>query len=769
MSKPLDYRELDPGMGQAVAERTVLRRKPDGNWETWGDVADRVALGNTLLTTPFAEEDYLPLRDHIASGRLLMSGRHLQHGDALQPHRNMEVFTNCATAASSFLSFYLLLNGSGVGRSFDDDMMLVDWDHAPSLLCVLDDSHHDFDWATHHSKRDALHKFGTGSESVVWHEVDDSREGWAKALEVWETMAFEVVHAFKLLILDFSKVRRKGSPIGGMQNRPASGPAPLMSAFAKAATLKGANMPRWKQAMYVDHYFAECVLVGGARRAARMSTKFWADPGAIEFAQVKRALEYQGLSLEDVLALREQGRGGYPFLWSSNNSIMATDEFWTHVKTATTGERAEHARALYKVCVEAGYGDGTGEPGIINADKLIDKSDGLDDYDPEFAGSAKLKVSAASVPYLRSLVRAVTAKKYRMITNPCGEIVLLLLGGYCVIADVVPYHADTIAQATDAFRAATRALIRVNLMDSVYRQEVRRTNRIGVGITGIHEFAWKFFRCSFTDLLDPDFYAYDAWRPEVEGRIEMPVGVRAASFWRCLAAFSQVVREEAKAYCAKLNVEVPHTALTIKPAGTTSKLFALTEGWHLPSMLAYLRWVQFRNDDPLVDSYERAGYPVRRNLRTYEGTTIVGFPTAPELSRIMPHDKIVTAGQATMEQQFIWLTLGEKYWINGGDDTDTMGNQISYTLKFDPKKVTFEEFEYTFRQWQPHVRCCTVMPQADTSAYEYQPEEPIDAQTFVDLTRRITHLKEEIGREHIDCASGACPVDFDESEKGDQQ
>jgi hypothetical protein len=35
----------------------------------------------------------------------------------------MEVFTNCATAANTFLLFYLLLNGSGVGRAYDDDMI----------------------------------------------------------------------------------------------------------------------------------------------------------------------------------------------------------------------------------------------------------------------------------------------------------------------------------------------------------------------------------------------------------------------------------------------------------------------------------------------------------------------------------------------------------------------------------------------------------------------------------------------------------------------
>ena len=40
----------------------------------------------------------------------------------------------------------------------------------------------------------------------------------------------------------------------------------------------------------------------------------------------------------------------------------------------------------------------------------------------------------------------------------------------------------------------------------------------------------------------------------------------------------------------------PMTVTTVKPAGTTSKLFGLTEGAHLPARRQYLRWVQFQGD-----------------------------------------------------------------------------------------------------------------------------------------------------------------------------
>ena len=41
--------------------------------------------------------------------------------------------------------------------------------------------------------------------------------------------------ANKVLLLDFSHVRPRGAPMGGMQGRPASGPGPLMEAIAKIA------------------------------------------------------------------------------------------------------------------------------------------------------------------------------------------------------------------------------------------------------------------------------------------------------------------------------------------------------------------------------------------------------------------------------------------------------------------------------------------------------------------------------------------------------
>lgn len=121
-------------MGEAVGRRTMFR---PSDREDFGRVADRVAEGNAGFLATVGDAEIMQLRNAIATGALLTSGRHLQHGDSTQPDRNMEMFTNCATAICSFAKFYLLLNGSGVGRAYDDDLCVVDWGQAPDVKFVL--------------------------------------------------------------------------------------------------------------------------------------------------------------------------------------------------------------------------------------------------------------------------------------------------------------------------------------------------------------------------------------------------------------------------------------------------------------------------------------------------------------------------------------------------------------------------------------------------------------------------------------------------------
>ncbi len=782
-------RPLDPGMGVAVARRTVFRPEDQASF---GRVADRVAEGNmALLGRPLSAAERAErgrLRNAIATGALLTSGRHLQHGDAAQPGRNMEVFTNCASAITSFAKFYLLLNGSGVGRAYDDELMLVDWGQAPDLLLHLDPAHPDFP----HARAD-LHLFGCEFGLLPWGtgldafspaqeaevrawlarefladpaaapagarhlRIEDSREGWGKAVELLESLAHAGARD-QAVLLDFSAIRRRGAPIGGMQGRPASGPLSLMRAFvnlrqhviepARHRAPGDEALAPWEQALLVDHHLSVEVQVGGARRAARMATKNWRDPGIFRF-------------------IRAKSEGG---LWTANHSVMVDRDFWAGVRAARAGSEAAEARHALRVFEETtrcAYING--EPGFINGDLLNDHRTGQAWDKPVHADgrdfrSARYQVEHAA-PLLGALAARANAARFPVTTNPCGEITLHVTGGYCVIADFAPLLACPVpleallpglipaeiaaawdARVEDSVRLGVRFLMRANLMDALYGEEVRRTNRMGVGPTGLHEWAWMRFGLAFDDLLDERL---------------------SAEFWATLERFSVAAKDEADGYAAQLGLVRPFTVTTVKPAGTTSKLFGLTEGAHLPARRQYLRWVQFKgsrnehgawsaDSDPLLAEYAARGYPVR-TLQSFPGMAIVGFPTLPVIQRLGIGDRLVTAPEADPEAQYAWLRLLERHWIGA-----EQGNQVSYTLKVFTDRHGLDAFRDMVLAHQPGVRCCAVLPSRPDHAlgYEYLPEEEVSFDRFGEILAGISDpaLHEAIDLAHLACASGACPI-----------
>lgn len=729
--------EYMPGMGEAVAARTINRPG-----ETWKDVAYRVALGNSLLDQN--RNDFHVLYQHLVNGVTLMSGRHLQHGDESQPTRPGTVFTNCSTAMLRFLTFQLLLSGSGVGSCYDDHLMVVDWTKQPIVVTAIREDHPDV-------VSGLITDYHTPDEIVgaIYFKVPDSREGWSKAIEQIEKHTY-LGHYDRILVLDFSDVRPFGEPIRGMQNRPASGPGPLMQAINNLNSLRFNGMQPWEAAMWADHYLAECVLVGGARRAARIAIKHWKDKSIFDFIQVKRPREFVGKSREEIIRMRQEAAAaGDPHryqsqLWSANNSVAVDQEFYDalHGQPWIDPFTKSWAMRVWNTMMDAQYGDGTGEPGFLNVNKLDVNLEGAERYRTEpFVDTA----DEETVPLLLEIANRVLDHSYQMMVNPCGEVPLFIMGGFCNIGSLAPFHAKSYEELEEAARATTRALIRVNTMDSIYKKEVQRTNRIAVGLTGIFEWMWSWFGLTFRDAIADG--PYD----------RLGVSEKALPFWRMVHKLGVAVNDEAIRYSEELGLVVPHTNKMIAPTGTISKLFGLTEGAHLPAMRKYLRYVQFRNDDPLVQQYEARGYPVRR-LKKYSGTTIVGFPTAPVITTLEGLD-VTTASEATPKEQFRWIQLLEHYWLG-----KHYAGQVSYTLKYDPAKVSFKDFEQIMRENIGTVKAVSVMPQEDTSSYEYLPETPISDEEYDELVQFIEAMEEDVDRAHVECAGGHCPVHFDKEE-----
>lgn len=180
----------------------------------------------------------------------------------------------------------------------------------------------------------------------------------------------------------------------------------------------------------------------------------------------------------------------------------------------------------------------------------------------------------------------------------------------------------------------------------------------------------------------------------------------------------------------------------------------------MPPALYWLRWVQYDKNNPLIQEYIQRGYPVQ-TLKSYPNTVIVGFPTKSGMLDLLPESDVVLAGQATIDEQYAWVKLIEENWL------DTKGQQVSYTCKYDPRITSYDELYESIRINQRNVKCFTIMPQIDQSAYEYQPEELISKLTYDGWIQHIEarhkaanldHIQEDIDLEGLVCAGGACPI-----------
>lgn len=476
------------------------------------------------------------------------------------------------------------------------------------------------------------------------------------------------------------------------------------------------TLPTYDIEVEDDHsFFANGVL---SHNSARIACKSWED------------------NEQDVIEFITMKAGGQHY-WSANNSIMVNDTFWNDVKA----NKSCKARRIFDAVISAAYYDNTGEPGFINADKLHEDRTGLDSLTPESYINPilmrKLDLHPKTLELFGKLISNLKKEKNLMIVNPCGEISLAMHGGYCTISDIVMANMPKdVNYASMVAITVAQFLLNVNKMTFLYDHEVQRTNRIGIGLTGIHEFAWNNFGFTFRDLLNEE---------------------KSKSFWDFLLKMRQNVE-----LFVTTNDNIknkPHTMFTIKPSGTISKIFSVTEGAHLPAYPAYIRWVQFRKDDPKVETLQRNGYLFKDVSHVIRDTVIIGFPTKNDLCDSMFQLGVpyTCAGDVTLEEQFTWIRLLEKYWLG-----EQYGNQVSYTAKYKPQDTSYDAFRKAIQTEQPTVKCCSVMPQVDTTAYVYQPEEEITLERYYELMKNITQDDEGLyDKSSLECAGGACPIEGD--------
>ena len=425
--------------GEIVYKRTYSRVKPDGTNETWPETVERVVDGNLALVDERhimkGERDLLI--EFMNEFRIMPAGRHLWASGV----RNAQHLFNCwvagfeTTPEEHFMfTFLRLMEGGGVGANYSQKHLK----HHPrveqqlEVHIVCDSEHEDYQQMV----SDGIVSDNFGSDWTGAFQIEDSREGWGRALaDLIEThYRTDVKHTRR--VYDVSRVRHAGAKLKTFGGR-ASGPGPL-ALMLKTVTdefnkVVGSQLTGIG-AMTVDHAIAKCVVAGGVRRSARMSIMHWKDEDIQAFINIKAT------------------SGEH---WTTNISVEVDDEFWYSLRD---GDPQAH-RVLGFIAEGMAR---NGEPGFWDS-----------------------ALSNFGEP------------NEVVCTNPCGEITLqewepcnlghVNLAGFVNSGSNKPNFRDM----SLAHRLMTRFLIRATFSpvgDPKSREVLDRNRRIGVGHFGVASF-----------------------------------------------------------------------------------------------------------------------------------------------------------------------------------------------------------------------------------------------------------------------------------------
>ena len=423
-------------IGKQVYQRTYSHDYSDGGKESWPETVVRAVDGNLGLVSPrFHEEgEREKLIELMMNFSLIPGGRHI-YASGL---KGRQYLSNChvsgydkndPTRHFTFL-FDQLMMGGGVGANYSNRYLdtLPPVSNSIDLHIVCRSDHPDI---TEFQDLLSQHK------SSVWEAesfvVEDSREGWTRALGHMLSEVFSGSSGESSVIIDVSNVRRRGSPLvtsGGI----ACGPGPLVQMLTNVCkVINGCvgTFLRSLDVMSIDHYLADCVVAGGKRRSSRMSVKNWADHDIFEFINCKRV------------------DGSH---WTTNISVEVDDAFF---KAYESNEKQAHDVARQ---VTLGMRL-NGEPGYWNRSlSMVGESENGDVYSP----------------------------------NPCGEIALnpwenCNLGSINMGA----FTNRRSSEMKEAMRLLTRWLIRATNGDMPHPEQkdvVEKNRRIGAGLMGFHEY-----------------------------------------------------------------------------------------------------------------------------------------------------------------------------------------------------------------------------------------------------------------------------------------
>jgi hypothetical protein len=290
--------------------------------------------------------------------------------------------------------------------------------------------------------------------------------------------------------------------------------------------------------------------------------------------------------------------------------------------------------------------------------------------------------------------------------NPCGEIPLHDREA-CNLAEVFPAQFEQGMDPRITFKLITRYCLRnrlTPLLDEKADAVQAKNMRLGVGLGGLCDFAWK---------------------PEQ------------------LAEWYGIVRSEADNYADELGVNRPLAVTTTKPSGTISLLNGSSPGIHAPFAPYYIRRTRIAKNDPMAMAMIEAGVPFDECVYDKSGHTwVFSFPT------MAPHTRTTVQTQ-NIREQFERQATVQEWWSD---------NAVSATLNFDPNTET-AELAVCLAEYAPRLKSTSCL--AKGHSYQQAPYEEVTQDVYERMMGNIDHGHKLVNGGEIEieeCSGGVCPI-----------
>lgn len=208
---------------------------------------------------------------------------------------------------------------------------------------------------------------------------------------------------------------------------------------------------------------------------------------------------------------------------------------------------------------------------------------------------------------------------------------------------------------------------------------MQRNRRIGCSVSGLANFVDAHGVNTLRKWLDEGYRTIESYD-------------RTYSEWLC-------VRESIK-------------LTTVKPSGTVSLVTGSSPGAHWsPGGEYFYRTVRFGHDDPMIESFRRAGYRCEADVSNPETTTVVYFPVHSSARR--------SEQDVSLFEKANLAVLAQRYWSDNG---------VSVTLSFNPETEA-EHVGTILHMHNGSLKAVSFLPMG-THNYPQAPYQQITAEVY---------------------------------------